>query len=262
MHMDEIEMGPSARWDHVASFYDTYVQATLDIPFFLQEATKSSGDVLELMSGTGRVSIPLARAGIRLTCVDNAPEMLAILRQKLTKEDLSAQVQVYEMDVRELALHRQFDLVLIPFHSFGELISTTDQEKALARIYEHLFGQGRFICTLHNPSQRLRSVNGQLQLVGTYPDNEHQTTLLFWSLSSYEPTTHIVHISQFYEQYSDRGVLQEKRLFQINFVLLQREDFAMLAKSAGFKVLALYGDYSYAPFDDETSPYMIWVLGK
>lgn len=258
--MDEIEMVPSARWDDVASLYDTYAQATLDIPFFLQEATKISGDVLELMAGTGRISIPLARAGVRLTCVDNAPEMLAILRQKLTKADLSA--QVYEMDVRELALHRQFDLILIPFHSFSELISTTDQQKVLARIYEHLSEQRRFICTLHNPSQRLRSVDGQLHLVGTYPDKEHQTTLLFWSLSSYEPTTHVVHISQFYEQYDNRGVLQEKRLLQINFVLLQREEFETLAKSAGFKVLALYGDYSYTPFDDETSPYMIWVLGK
>lgn len=258
--MDEIEMTAYASWDHVASLYDIYAQATFDVPFFIQEAAKSSRDILELMSGTGRVSIPLARAGVRLTCVDNAPEMLAILRQKLTKENLS--VQVYEMDVRELALHRQFDLILIPFHSFSELISTTDQEKALARIHEHLSKRGRFICTLHNPSQRLRSVDGQLRLVGTYPDNEHQTTLLFWTLSSYEPATRIVHISQFYEQYSNRGVLQEKRLLQINFVLLQREAFETLAKSAGFKVLALYGDYSYTPFDEETSPYMIWVLRK
>ena len=258
--MNEIEMAASARWDDVASLYDTYVQVMFDIPFFLQEATKSSGDVLELMSGTGRVSIPLAQAGVRLTCVDNAPEMLAILRQKLTNAGLSA--QVYEMDVRELALHRQFDLILIQFHSFGELISIVDQEKVLVRIHEHLLEQGRFICTLHNPSQRLRSVDGQLRLMGTYPDHEHQTTLLFWSLSSYEPTTRIVHVSQFYEQYNNRGVLQEKRLLQINFVLLQREEFETLARSAGFKVLALYGDYAYTPFEDETSPYMIWVLGK
>ena len=27
-------------------------------------------------------------------------------------------------------------------------------------------------------------------------------------------------------------------------------------------LLALYGDYSSAPFHEETSPYMIWVLGK
>lgn len=253
-------MPESIEWDHVAPFYDTYVQATFDIPFFLQEAAKSSGEVLELMSGTGRVSIPLIQAGVRLTCVDNAPEMLALLRQKLARDHLSA--QAYEMDVRELALQQQFDLILIPFHSFGELVSSTDQEKALARIYEHLSETGRFICTLHNPSERLGSVDGQLRLVGTYPDAEHQTKLLFWSLSTYEPTTRIVRASQFYEQYNNKGILQEKSLLQIKFVLLQREDFETLAASVGFKILALYGDYSYSPFEDGTSPYMIWVLSK
>ncbi len=122
-------MTESIEWDRVAPFYDTYVQATFDIPFFLQETTKSSGQVLELMAGTGRVSLPLVRAGVQLTCVDNAPEMLARLRQKLVQEQLSA--QVYEMDVRRLALDKQFDLILLPFHSFSELVSAIDRKQAL-----------------------------------------------------------------------------------------------------------------------------------
>jgi hypothetical protein len=48
----------------------------------------------------------------------------------------------------------------------------------------------------------------------------------------------------------------------MNFVLPQREEFENLAKAAGFKVLALYGDYTYSPFEDEISPHMIWVLSK
>jgi|GEM_PF-3676911 len=43
----------------IAELYDAYVKETFDIPFFLKEAKQSSGEVLELMSGTGRVSIPL-----------------------------------------------------------------------------------------------------------------------------------------------------------------------------------------------------------
>ncbi|MDJ0554187.1 MAG: class I SAM-dependent methyltransferase [Microcoleaceae cyanobacterium MO_207.B10] len=52
------------------------------IPFFLNEA-KNCKNVLELISGTGRLSIPLLEAGIPLTCVDNSPQMLEILRQKI-----------------------------------------------------------------------------------------------------------------------------------------------------------------------------------
>jgi hypothetical protein len=110
--------------------------------------------------------------------------------------------------------------------------------------------------------QRLRSVDGQLRLVGTYSDEEHQTTLLFWTLSTYDEATHLVHASQFYEQYDRNGILQEKRLLQITFVSLEREEFEALATTVGFKVLALYGDYASAPFQEETSPFMIWVLEK
>jgi SAM-dependent methyltransferase len=253
-------MTKSIEWDRVAPLYDLYAQATFDIPFFVQEATKFPGDVLELMAGTGRISLPLVKAGVHLTCVDNAPEMLAILHQKLAQEHLSA--QVYEMDVRDLAFDQRFDLIVIPFHSFGELISSDDQKRVLARIHEQLCEKGRFICTLHNPSQRLRSVDGQLRFVGSYPGVDPQTTLCFWSVSTIESTTNIVHAWQFYEQYNKQGILQEKRMLQIHFAPLQQAEFETLAAAAGFEVLSFYGDYAYSPFQEETSPYMIWVLGK
>ncbi len=60
----------------VAGLYDHSMDVSFDVPFFLEEARKTSGGVPELMSGTGRVSLPLIEAGIPLTCLDNAPEML------------------------------------------------------------------------------------------------------------------------------------------------------------------------------------------
>jgi len=41
-------------YDRVAHLYDAYVQTELDIPFFLDEARKARGPVLELMCSTGR----------------------------------------------------------------------------------------------------------------------------------------------------------------------------------------------------------------
>ncbi len=71
----------------------------------------------------------------------------------------------------------------------GQNLFTFQGISQLERIYEHLASGDRFICTLHNPPQRLRSIDGQLRLVGTYPESEGQTTLLFWSLSTYDETT-------------------------------------------------------------------------
>ena len=70
---------PAMDYSRVAELYDAYVTTDFDVAFFLTEA-HGAKHVLELMSGTGRLSLPLIRAGARLTCVDNSPEMLAILR--------------------------------------------------------------------------------------------------------------------------------------------------------------------------------------
>jgi ubiquinone/menaquinone biosynthesis C-methylase UbiE len=79
-------------YDRVAHLYDAYVQTELDIPFFLEEAKKVGGPVLELMCGTGRVSLPLLEAGIDLTCADSPAGMLEVFRGKLEDEGLAAEV--------------------------------------------------------------------------------------------------------------------------------------------------------------------------
>jgi predicted RNA methylase len=47
----------------VAELYDVYAQTEIDVPFF-REAASGCRAVLELTCGTGRLSIPLLRAGV------------------------------------------------------------------------------------------------------------------------------------------------------------------------------------------------------
>ncbi len=54
-------------WNKVASYYDAYVRTDLDLSFFLKHARESGGPVLELMCGTGRITIPLIEAGYDVT---------------------------------------------------------------------------------------------------------------------------------------------------------------------------------------------------
>ncbi len=250
---------PAMDYSQVAHWYDTYVKTDIDVPFFLNEA-KSSDRVLELTSGTGRLSIPLIEAGVSLTCVDNSPEMLAILRQKLAAKGLSA--NVYELDMCNLALQEKFDLIIIPFNSFSEIISLDEQRKALKGIRNCLTETGRFICTLHNPSIRLKSVNGQLILRGKYSLPDGDGTLFLWSVEEYERENSLVKGTQFWEIYDQNGVMQRKSFVDIQFYLHQQEEFIELAQSHGFHLVNLYGDYSNSEFQRETSPFMIWVLGK
>ncbi len=93
-------------WDRVADLYDAYVQLGLDVPFFLDAAREVRGEVLELMSGTGRVSLPLIEAGVRLTCVDYSAEMLKALELKPAARNVHAALHV--QDVRALDLGKTF----------------------------------------------------------------------------------------------------------------------------------------------------------
>jgi SAM-dependent methyltransferase len=86
---------PAMDYSKVAELYDLYARTDADVGFFLQE-TRGCRSVLELTCGTGRLSLPLIQAGVPLTCLDNSPEMLAVLRRKLLAKGLSA--PVHEMD--------------------------------------------------------------------------------------------------------------------------------------------------------------------
>src|SRR6478672_11112723 len=73
-------------WDAYAPFYDWENAQTLgrrDVPFWQRVAKQARGPVLELGCGTGRVSLPLARAGVRLVGIDRSEPMLERARRRL-----------------------------------------------------------------------------------------------------------------------------------------------------------------------------------
>src|SRR5438034_3153323 len=75
-------------WDEYAPFYDWENARTLgrrDVPFWRRIAAAAGGPVLELGCGTGRVSIPLAKAGIDLVGIDRSAQMLTRLRSALKR---------------------------------------------------------------------------------------------------------------------------------------------------------------------------------
>ncbi len=221
-------------YDVIADLYDIYVPVSFDVDFFLQETQKASGEVLELMAGSGRVSLPLIEAGVKLTCVDLSAGLNAILEEKLREKELQA--DVYQMDICELELQKQFEMIIIPFHSFAHLTSREDQQKSLARIYNHLLPGGTFICTLGNPELRQKDVDGQLRLFRTYELPDEATLLLWIAEKNNEEDEQIVEAMQFYEEYDKHGVLVTKRLLELHFRLSDRDEFEDLAKDAGSEI--------------------------
>ena len=253
-------MSPATDFGKIADLYDSFVRFEEDIPFFLRQCRRIDGPVLELMSGTGRVSLPLIEAGVDLTCVDSSPEMLAVLRAKLDLKGLSA--RIITRDVAALELPAVYELAVIPFHSFAELLTREDRQAALRAVHAALAPGGRFVVTLHNPAIRRRSMGQGLTTYGTFPLEDGTGEVVLKTDLSFDPETRRAHGVQILEQLDANGELMKSRTLPLQFILLEREAFEGLAREAGFEIERLYGDYQRSPFSAESSPYMIWRLRK
>ena len=67
-------------WDDYAPFYDWENARTLgrrDVPFWRSLAVHAGGPVLELGCGTGRIALPIARAGVNVVGIDRSEAMLS-----------------------------------------------------------------------------------------------------------------------------------------------------------------------------------------
>ena len=252
-------MQKSIDFDIVSDLYDYYVNTGLDIPFFMKVTEKIEGEILELMCGTGRVSLPLVRAGRELTCVDYCHDMLIRFKEKAWNENLS--VEIFQQDVAMLNLNKKFKMAIIPFHSFGELADREKQNKTLEHIYEHLEDSGKLVVTLQNPKIRTKSADGFLRFIPPVKIDDGKTLIVSY-INNYNQATGIVDGIQFYEIYDVNNILLEKRFLNIKFLLLQQEEFEMMAESKGFKKEAIYGDYEFSDFHDELSPYMLYILER
>jgi SAM-dependent methyltransferase len=144
-------------------FYDfipAYAGRT-DVAFYAGQAASIGAEinVLEVGCGTGRVSIPLARAGHRIVGLDSSASMLARCRDKLAHESqaVSDRVTLCAGDAREFQLASSaygpaFDLAIAPFRIMQHLITISDQRRCLAAIRRNLAPGGQLVFDVFNPN--------------------------------------------------------------------------------------------------------------
>jgi SAM-dependent methyltransferase len=116
-----------------------------DLPLW-EELTGEGVSVLDLGSGTGRVSIHLSRRGRDITAVDRDATLLEALKLRATKLDLD--IATVNADVRELDLGRQFDVVLAPMQLLQLMRGAEEQQALLKRAARHVRPGGIFAAAL------------------------------------------------------------------------------------------------------------------
>lgn len=247
------------QFDGVADIYDCYVTASYDIPFFLKETENINDDILELMCGTGRVSIPLLEAKRRLICIDYSQGMLDSFRKKI--EGKHYPVELITMDVTKLKLDKKFGMIILPFHSFSEILEPDLQLTALKAISSHLEKNGIFICTLQNSVVKLKTADGVTKLLGSFPSGNGNKLIVSY-MNQIAPDRKTITGFQLYEIFNSMDILIGKRYLEINFRPVLRREFEEMATQANLEIVNVYGDYSHSDFDEARSTYMIYRLRR
>jgi SAM-dependent methyltransferase len=156
--------------DLSAAWYDDETAGIIDgrdTSFYLEQAKQTRGAVLELACGTGRLLLPIARAGHHITGLDSSPHMLARAKAKLAQEpvDVQQRVSLVEADLRDFTLEQRYGLAFLAFSTFILLTTPDDQQRFLARAHEHLEPGGRLIIDVFIPSPALVALpNGHVTI--------------------------------------------------------------------------------------------------
>lgn len=130
-----------------------YASRTDDVTYYVRYARRAGGPVLEYGCGTGRLTLPLARAGVAVTGIDLSRVMLDRLATKLAGEppQVRRNVTLRHGDMRTERLRGRFALVLAPFNTFQHLYTRDDVEAFLARAHHHLAPGGHLMLDVYLP---------------------------------------------------------------------------------------------------------------
>jgi ubiquinone/menaquinone biosynthesis C-methylase UbiE len=242
-------------WDEYAPFYDWENARTLgrrDVPFWRRVAAAAEGPVLELGCGTGRVTRPLARAGIDIVGIDRSAPMLARAITKSPNHPITKSLRFIRGDIRALPFGaRSFSMVLAPYGVLQSLTTPRDLAATLASVAWVVEPGGTFGIDLVPDVPTWHEYANQVQLRGRARGAE---LTLVESVRQDRKRR----LTTFEQRYIERrGGQTRDHCFELVFRTLSVRQMARQLARAGFRVDAILGDYRGRPWDDRADAWII-----
>lgn len=226
-----------------------------DFEHYRRLADRANGPVLELACGTGRLTIPLAGAGIKITGLDSSEEMLGVARRKAA--EWGSHTSFVQGDMRRFDFgESRFALIFVPVNSLSHLLTAEDIDACFSRARAHLMPGGCFAFDLFNPSLALLTRAPEVRSpIRSYIDASGRQVTLSES-NHYDAATQVNHITWYYEREGDPPSVTAYPLAMRQFF---PQEIDLIARYHGFEIEAKYGDYSGGAFTSE-SPKQILLL--
>jgi ubiquinone/menaquinone biosynthesis C-methylase UbiE len=239
-----------------ATLYDLfYADFEDDLDLYLGFAERTGGAILEIGSGTGRVSIALAGEEHRVTGVELSAEMIAIARQKIEASGLSNQVNLIQADMRHFKLDDHFGLAIVPLNTFLHNLTLDDQFATLNSIKRHLTPNGLLVldCFIPDPTT---IDDRRLILQRSAIDRTTGTTAQLFLSRSTDWAKQRQDITYFIDR-ADRSGQVQRTVFDTSFRFIYYNEMQLLLKLGGFELKEVYGSYELDPFDSASDKMIV-----
>lgn len=251
-------------YGNTARFYDLEERKDCgELSFYLERASKLSGDILEIACGTGRITLPLAQAGFSVWGIDLSEYTLHLLKEKL--HDMSSEVQkkvhLQQANMTNFTMNKSYDLILIPGISYQALLRKEDQIECLKMVYNHLKADGEFIFNVFRPFKQLDQTWVQAEAVQWEKvDPQTGSTIQKSHIAkAIDVENQIIYPEYIFRVTHGNGTKEELRE-QLSLKYYYYEQITDMIQAAGFTIAEQYGDYEGGSIEEGAE--MIFVCKK
>jgi len=242
-------------YNEFAEIYDhVYIGTKGDLKFYLMQAKKARGNVLEIACGTGRILLPLLKNGINIEGIDLSAKMLDVLRKKA--KTMGLEPNVWKANMQNFNANKKYDLVIVPYRAFNHVESSEDQIKTLKNFKKHLKKGGKLIINFFYPSFTIMAKrNG----VKTKRDTVLIKGVKYFRQEQiyYEPMKQLIRATSFLTDAKGHTC----KVLPMHLCYIYKKEFELLLRAAGFKTWNVYGGFNGESLKDEKQE-MVWIIRK
>ena len=239
----------------MAERWAEFITAAREIPFFLQEIARHGQPVLDVACGTGRVLLPLLRAGIDIDGNDISKDMLHYCQSKAASQGLNLHLYNYSMHAFELP--RNYKTIYI-CDSFGLAGSRENDLETLRRCHAHLEDGGALLLNIQADYNAERFWNMWLPeqrkaMPQSWPDrgdgqvasdgSEHFAQFRMIAVDPLEQSyTRQVRLEKWVN-----GELAASEEYTLRGDVYFKNELLLMLKAVGFREITVHGDYTDQP---------------
>ena len=204
--------------------------------------------VLELASGTGRISIPLLREGLHVTGIELSKPFCKSARIKAVPFQKNA--LFIEGNISNFNLNKKYDTIFIGYNSFLHLLKNEEGLSCLNSVKKHLKPNSRFYIDIYMPSplHYYRPKKIRYPTI-EYFDSQINEEVLIEETNNYDSDLEVNQLTWYYSS-------KTKKDFLINTFSTRMywpDTMNRLLIDSGFKIINIWGNYDLNPFNEESS---------